>query len=115
VNDKGIGLTDRLLPIGNRTLFTIVPNWVLPLTIRLERGKKPMPKAGKGGGWYGFHDLRRGFATMNAETMDLFELQALMQHKSLTTTQGYVNMAKRLQKPVDDLFVPRVRRTAKNG
>ncbi len=67
----------------------------------------PMPQAGKNG-WYGFHDLRRGFATMNAESMDLFELQALMQHKTLATTQGYVAMAKRLQKPVNNLFVPTI-------
>lgn len=76
---------------------------------------KPLPKAGKGGGWYGFHDLRRGFATMNAGNMDLFELQALMQHKSLTTTQGYVNMSMRLQKPVDNLYVPPVLKVAKSG
>ena len=66
-----------------------------------------MPKGGKNG-WYGFHDVRRGFATMNAESMDLFELQALMQHKTLATTQGYVAMAKRLQKPVSNLFVPSI-------
>lgn len=67
----------------------------------------PMPKGGKNG-WYGFHDLRRGFATMNAASMDLFELQALMQHKTLATTQGYVSMSKRLQKPVNNLFVPSI-------
>ena len=33
----------------------------------------PMPKGGKNG-FYGFHDIRRGFATMNAASMDLFEL-----------------------------------------
>ena len=43
----------------------------------------PMPKAGKRGRWYGFHDLRRGFATMNAGQIDLFELQQLMQHRDL--------------------------------
>lgn len=67
---------------------------------------KPMPKAGKNGGWYGFHDLRRGFATLNASKMDLFELQGLMQHKSLTTTQLYVNMSKRYSETVERLFVP---------
>lgn len=51
-----------------------------------------MQKAGKNGGWYGFHDLRQGFATVNAASMNLFELQSLMQHRSLTTTQGYVNI-----------------------
>jgi len=68
--------------------------------------KSAMPKAGKNGGWYGFHDLCRGFATLNASSMDLLELKELMQHRSLTTTQGYVNMAQRLQKPVNNLFVP---------
>ncbi|MFM9965074.1 MAG: hypothetical protein ACKV2Q_28060 [Planctomycetaceae bacterium] len=47
---------------------------------------------------------------MNAESMDLFELQALMQHKTLATTQGYVSMSKRLQKPVNNLFVPTIPR-----
>jgi len=68
--------------------------------------KSPLPKAGKDGRWYGFHDLRRGFATVNAASMDLFELQALMQHQTLETTRVYVSMAKRLQKPVNNLFVP---------
>ncbi len=67
---------------------------------------KPMPKAGKNGRWYGFHDLRRGFATMNAGSMDLFELQGLMQHKSLETTRLYVNMAQRYTETVQRLFVP---------
>ncbi len=69
---------------------------------------KPMPKGGKGGHWYGFHDLRRGFATMNAGSMDLFQLQALMQHKTLTTTKLYVNMANRLTKAVEGLYIPDV-------
>jgi len=66
---------------------------------------KPLPQCGKNG-WYGFHDLRRAFATCNAAAMDLFELQKLMQHKSLATTQGYVNMAKKLNAKVANLFVP---------
>jgi integrase len=73
---------------------------------------KPLPKAGKGGRCYGFHDLRRGFATMNAEGMDLFQLQGLMQHKSLSTTKLYVNMANRLTGAVQGLYVPDVGRKA---
>ena len=72
---------------------------------------KPMPKGGKGGRWYGFHDLRRGFATQNAARMDLFELQDLMQHKSLSTTKLYVNMANRLTSAVSGLYVPDVARS----
>ena len=75
----------------------------------------PMPKAGKNGGWYGFHDLRRGFATVNAASMNLFELQGLMQHKSLETTRGYVNMAAGLNRSVGNLFVPAIPASAKRG
>ncbi len=66
-----------------------------------------IPQCGKEG-WYGFHDLRRGFATQNAAEMDLFELQNLMQHKSLETTKLYVNMAGSMRKVVDALYVPDV-------
>ena len=76
---------------------------------------KPLPKSGKGGGRYGFHDLRRGFATMNADSMDLFELQGLMQHKSLETTKLYVNMTKRRAKPVSNLYVPAIPCIAETG
>src|SRR5262249_53784901 len=40
---------------------------------------------------YGFHDLRRAFATMNADKLTPDALQALMRHKSYQTTQLYVN------------------------
>ena len=75
----------------------------------------PMPKGGKNGGWYGFHDLRRGFATANAASMNLFELQGLMQHKSLETTKGYVSMAGQLNKAVQRLFVPTLPRVGQTG
>ena len=61
---------------------------------------------GKNGGYFGFHDLRRGYATANAEHMDLFELQKLMQHRSLETTRGYVNMAGKLKKAIKKVHVP---------
>ncbi len=66
----------------------------------------PLPKGGKGGRPYSFHDCRRGYATNNAALMDLFTLQQLMQHKSLETTREYVSMALRLKEPVQNLFVP---------
>ena len=56
--------------------------------------------------WYGFHDLRRAFATVNAESLSADELQVLMRHRSYSTTKRYINMAKRLNKTADKLHVP---------
>jgi integrase len=55
---------------------------------------------------YGFHDLRRAFATMNADLLTADALQALMQHKDYQTTQRYINMARQLKPAVQTLFVP---------
>jgi len=52
---------------------------------------------------------------MNADSMDLFELQGLMQHKSLETTKLYVNMTKRRAKPVSNLYVPPIPCIAETG
>ncbi|HWB10919.1 MAG TPA: tyrosine-type recombinase/integrase [Pirellulales bacterium] len=64
---------------------------------------------------FGLHDLRRGFATMNAAGMDLFTLQKLMQHKSLETTKLYVNMVDRLKPAVANIFVPDVKVAVAEG
>ena len=61
---------------------------------------------------YGFHDLRRAFATVNAETLSADALQALMRHRSYQTTQRYINMARQVNSAVDKLSVPDVLRTA---
>lgn len=55
---------------------------------------------------YTFHDLRRGFASMNADKVTPDVLQTLMQHKSYTTTQRYIALARQLQPAVQGLFVP---------
>lgn len=69
--------------------------------IQAEAGVKPDRKAR-----YGFHDLRRAFATMNADKLSPDALQALMQHKDYQTTQRYINMARQLRPAVEGLFVP---------
>jgi integrase len=61
---------------------------------------------------YGFHDLRRAFATLNAERMTADALQHLMRHKSYATTQRYVNMARQLDSAVATLHVPDVLQSA---
>jgi integrase len=57
---------------------------------------------------YGFHDLRRSFATMNADKLTPDALQALMRHKSYQTTQRYINMARQMDAAVASLHVPDV-------
>jgi integrase len=63
---------------------------------------------------YGFHDLRRAFATMNADKLTPDALQALMRHKSYQTTQRYINMSRQMDAAVAGLHVPEVLRKA-NG
>jgi integrase len=64
---------------------------------------------------YGFHDLRRAFATMNADKLTPDALQALMRHKSYLTTQKYINMSRQMDAAVASLHVPDVLRKAKPG
>jgi integrase len=61
---------------------------------------------------YGFHDLRRAFATMNADQLTPDALQALMRHKSYTTTQRYINMTRQLNAAAANLHVPDVLKKA---
>jgi integrase len=56
--------------------------------------------------YYGFHDLRRAFATMNAERLTPAALQSLMRHKSFQTTQKYINATRQLKAAVQGLHVP---------
>jgi integrase len=58
--------------------------------------------------FYGFHDLRRAFATQNAPRLTADALQKLMRNKSYATTQRYINMASQLDEAVDALHVPDV-------
>lgn len=57
---------------------------------------------------YGFHDLRRAFATVNAEMMTADSLQTLMRHKSYTTTQRYINLAQQVNRAVEKIHVPEI-------
>ncbi len=57
---------------------------------------------------YGFHDLRRAFATMNADRLSADALQHLMRHKSYITTQRYIAIARQEDSAVASLHVPDV-------
>lgn len=56
-------------------------------------------------GYYGFHDLRRGYASVNAPNLTADALQKLMRHKSYTTTQRYIAMASPLEQAVERVTV----------
>lgn len=58
---------------------------------------------------YGFHALRRGYATLNAERMPAPVLQRKMRHKSFQTTLRYIGIAEKLRKATDDVCVPEFR------
>jgi integrase len=55
---------------------------------------------------YGFHDLRRAFATMNAANLTADALQRLMRHKSYLTTQRYIKLATQIDKAAEAIDVP---------
>lgn len=55
---------------------------------------------------YGFHDLRRAFASVNASRMTADALQKLMRHKSYQTTQVYIDVARQIDDAVANLYVP---------
>jgi integrase len=64
---------------------------------------------------YGFHDLRRAFATMNAANMSREALQALMRHQSSLTTERYINFARQMKPAVANLHVPDILRMGSSG
>jgi integrase len=86
---------------GRRTLFTEFARIQNAAGVKPDRKKR-----------YGFHDLRRGFATMNADRLTPDVLQALMQHRDYQTTQRYINIARQLKPATHGLYVPPVTRAA---
>jgi integrase len=62
--------------------------------------------------FYGFHALRRGYATLNAE-LPAPVLQRKMRHKSFTTTLRYIALADRMKKSAETINVPAFLNTAR--
>ena len=62
--------------------------------------------------FYGFHDLRRAFATTNAPRLKPETSQKLMRHKSYQATLRYVAMVDQVREAVDAMPIPAVLRPA---
>jgi len=81
----------------------------IPYSKPRKKPKRPAPTPHRHStdcGLYGFHALRRAFATENFDRMTAEELQAMMQHSSYTTTQRYISMARQLKATAEKVFVP---------
>ncbi len=65
--------------------------------------------------YYGFHALRRAYATLNADSMPAAVLQRKMRHRSFTTTLRYISLADKMKKSAEQVFVPEFLKTKKGG
>lgn len=55
---------------------------------------------------YGMHDLRRAYATLDADRLPLPTLQKKMRHRDIQTTMRYVSMAEKMKAATDAVYVP---------
>lgn len=55
---------------------------------------------------YGMHDLRRAYATENCDRLPLPVLQKKMRLKDIQTTMRYVEMARKMKKTSEAVYVP---------
>jgi integrase len=64
---------------------------------------------------YGFHALRRAYATLNADKMPAVVLQKKMRHKSFNTTKRYIELADKMKKATEQVYIPEFLKSRKSG
>ncbi len=101
-------LSPRYTATGSPDSFRDLGRDEVTTARRTSAGQGPARAALNPAGRYGFHDLRRAFATMNADELTPDTLQALLGHKSYQTTQRYINTARQMDAAVASLHVPEV-------
>ena len=65
--------------------------------------------------FYGMHDLRRAYATENCDRLPLPVLQKKMRHKSIQTTMRYVEMANKMKRSSEQVYVPKLPETKREN
>ncbi len=63
----------------------------------------------------GFHSLRRGYATLNADRMSASVLQRKMRHRSYKTTRRYIELAEKMQTAAEVVYVPEFMQAGRHG
>jgi integrase len=97
--------------VGSSLKYPLVFAWPLSrraMYVEFERVQAAAEVKPERKEFYGFHDLRRAFAAMNADRMTGDALQALMRHKDYQTTQRYIALARQLKPAAANAFVPDV-------
>ncbi|RIK73641.1 MAG: hypothetical protein DCC68_24520 [Planctomycetota bacterium] len=93
-------------PHDHRTLWTEFHDIQRAAGIHLPCRDADKHKCGETCHVYGFHALRRGYATLNADTMPAAVLQRKMRHKSFTTTLRYIGLADKMKAAAEKVYVP---------
>lgn len=93
-------------PHDQTTLYTQFHLIQVAAEIHLECAKADEHECTDACHWYGFHALRRAYATLNVDNMPAPMLQKKMRHKSFQTTLRYIKLADKMKKTTEQVYVP---------